>query len=100
MNTLNPNILEFIQTQTGFQRDRIKKTFEFMKNIEHLSHKEFVLTEEKLVKFVKRCRERNWYPDDVASKLAARVAINYAQPPMDSPSVEDILESLRKAGFA
>lgn len=77
MNSLNPNIKEALLASTNFKSDQIRIAFDHLKAIETDSHKEFVLTEEKFIAFVERCRDRRWPCDIVASKLSARVKLNY-----------------------
>lgn len=79
MNSLNPNIKEALLASTDFTDTQIRITFDLLKMIEKDSHRKFVLTEEKFILFVERCRDRRWPCDQVASKLSARVKLVEAQ---------------------
>ncbi len=77
MNSLNPNTRANLLAATDFTAVQIKASFELLKQIEISSYKDFVLTEEKLVKFVERCHLKKWNCADIASKLLARVVLVY-----------------------
>ena len=78
MNSLNPNIKEALLGSTDFKETQIRLAFDHLKAIETDSHRAFILTDEKFVAFVERCRDRRWPCDIVASKLSARTKLNYS----------------------